>query len=176
MPTKTTERRPTAPARPVLEAERRAATAEKRANSQAEQIRASADRVREVEHKAAADLADMREDRDRWRKQAEKLAVALERLRAPVVTMPAPVAAPSPIRVAEPAAEATLTEGHDTTILFGIPSIAEHLGITERRARHLSDKGSLPTFKLPKSAIICARPETLKIWLAEQEAAAKGAH
>lgn len=67
----------------------------------------------------------------------------------------------------------TDTEGQDTTILFGIPSIAEHLGITERQARHLSDKGSLPTFKLPKSAIICARRETLKTWLAEQEAAAR---
>ncbi|CAA2145591.1 hypothetical protein [Methylobacterium bullatum] len=34
----------------------------------------------------------------------------------------------------------------------------------------------LPTFKIKRSALVCARPATLLAWLAEQEAQALGPH
>lgn len=63
----------------------------------------------------------------------------------------------------------------DNDLLYGAPAIAAFLGLGERQARHLSDTGAIPTFKLPGNKIICARRSTLSAWLAEREAkAAKG--
>ncbi|ACB28432.1 hypothetical protein [Methylobacterium radiotolerans] len=57
-------------------------------------------------------------------------------------------------------------------ILLGLAAVADFLGITERQARHLAGKGSLPVFKLRKSGLVAARPESLRAWLAAEEAAA----
>ena len=54
-------------------------------------------------------------------------------------------------------------------LLYGVPAIAEFLGVRVRQARHLCESGRLPTFKLG-SQKICARRSTLWRWLAEQEA------
>ena len=58
-------------------------------------------------------------------------------------------------------------------LLYGMPAIAVHLGLKTPQARHLSDKGSIPTFKVGK--LTCARRSTLNAWLAEREAAALAA-
>lgn len=58
-------------------------------------------------------------------------------------------------------------------LLYGVPAIAEHLGISQRQARHLSERRSIPTFRLPGNTMICARRSSLNAWLAEQEAAAR---
>lgn len=55
-------------------------------------------------------------------------------------------------------------------LLFGVPLIADFLGLTVRQTRHLIDIGALPVFKLPGSNILCARRSTLSVWLSEQEA------
>lgn len=65
-----------------------------------------------------------------------------------------------------------MTDTHEAPLLMGLPAIAGFLGLSERQARHLASKGTLPVFKLKQSALICARPTTLRSWLAEQEAAA----
>ena len=59
----------------------------------------------------------------------------------------------------------------DGDLLFGVPKIADFLGVTERQARHQCESGRLPTFKMGQ--IICSRRSTLWRWLAEQEAAAE---
>lgn len=61
----------------------------------------------------------------------------------------------------------------DRDLLYGVPAIADHLGLTSRQARHLADTGAVPTFKLPGNKIVCARRSTLNAWLAEREAAAR---
>lgn len=58
-------------------------------------------------------------------------------------------------------------------LLYGMPAIARHLGLKVPQARHLSDKGTIPTFKIGK--LTCARRSTLEAWLAEQEAQARSA-
>lgn len=63
----------------------------------------------------------------------------------------------------------------DRDLLYGMPAIADHLGIGERQARHLADTQAIPTFKLPGNKIICARRSTLNGYLATQEAAALAA-
>lgn len=55
-------------------------------------------------------------------------------------------------------------------LLYGVPAIAAHLGVSARQARHLGETGAIPTFKLPGNKIICARRSTLNAWLAEREA------
>lgn len=60
----------------------------------------------------------------------------------------------------------------ESDLLYGVPAIARHLGLKVPQARHLADKGAIPTFKLPGNKNICARRSTLSAWLAEREAAA----
>lgn len=55
-------------------------------------------------------------------------------------------------------------------ILLGLAAVAGFLGISERQVRHLAGKGSLPLFKLRKSGLVAARPESLREWLAAEEA------
>ena len=62
---------------------------------------------------------------------------------------------------------------HDPDFLYGMPAVAAHLGLKVPQARHLSDKGTIPTFKVGK--LTCARRSTLNAWLAEREAAALAA-
>ncbi len=52
-------------------------------------------------------------------------------------------------------------------LLYGMPAIAEHLGLTEPQGYHLAAKGSLPTFKVGRK--VCARRSSLDAWLAKQE-------
>ena len=60
-------------------------------------------------------------------------------------------------------------------LLYGMPEIAAFLGLKVPQARHLSDTGAIPTFKLPGNRNTCARRSSLATWLAEQEAAALAA-
>ncbi|WP_131116481.1 DNA-binding protein [Lichenihabitans psoromatis] len=55
-------------------------------------------------------------------------------------------------------------------LLYGMPAIADHLGLKVPQARHLSDKRTIPTFKVGR--LTCARRTTLTAWLIEQEAKA----
>ncbi len=55
-------------------------------------------------------------------------------------------------------------------LLNGMPAIAAFVGLKVAQARHLSDRGILPTFKLDGYRNTCARRSTLTAWLAAQEA------
>jgi hypothetical protein len=61
----------------------------------------------------------------------------------------------------------------DADLLYGMPAIAGHLGLKVPQARHLADKGTIPTFKVGK--MTCARRTSLNAWIAEQEATALAA-
>lgn len=52
-------------------------------------------------------------------------------------------------------------------ILIGANNIARFLGATPRQVWHWCEKGHLPHFHIGKR--LCARPETLRRWLEEQE-------
>lgn len=58
----------------------------------------------------------------------------------------------------------------DVDLLYGMPAIAEFLGMELDQARHLARQGEFPTFKIRK--LRCARRSTLRRWLADLEAAA----
>lgn len=60
---------------------------------------------------------------------------------------------------------------NDADLLYGMPAIASFLGLKVPQARHLSDKATIPTFKIGK--LTCARRSSLSTWLAEQEAKAR---
>ncbi len=55
-------------------------------------------------------------------------------------------------------------------LLYGARAIADYLGISERRALYLAEKGSLPFWKDGRT--ICARRSTVAAWLDERERAA----
>lgn len=52
-------------------------------------------------------------------------------------------------------------------LLIGIKTIARFLGITDRQASWLEERGHLPTFKIGRRP--CARPESLRAWLKDEE-------
>ena len=56
-----------------------------------------------------------------------------------------------------------VTEGD---LLYGVPAIANFLGIGVRHARHLCEMDRVPTFKL--GSMICSRKSALSRWLDEQ--------
>ena len=56
-------------------------------------------------------------------------------------------------------------------LLYGVRSIAEYLGVTERRALYLAEKRAFPFWK--EGRTICARRSTIKAWLDERERAAR---
>ena len=58
----------------------------------------------------------------------------------------------------------------DGDLLYGVPAIADFLGVSVRQARHQCEVGRVPSFKLGQ--IICGRRSTLWRWLAEQESGA----
>lgn len=61
-----------------------------------------------------------------------------------------------------------MTEQVDTAdLLYGVQAIAKFLGLRERQARHLCEKGSLPTWKEGK--MICSRRSTIRKWMEERE-------
>ena len=55
-------------------------------------------------------------------------------------------------------------------LLYGMPAIAEFIGLSTAQAKHLARGHLLPTFKLGKR--VCARRSTLTAWLAECESGA----
>lgn len=48
-------------------------------------------------------------------------------------------------------------------LLYGLKAIGDHIGLTERQAKHLHDKGDLPTRK--KGKRVCATEAALNDWL-----------
>ncbi|MBN9074321.1 MAG: DNA-binding protein [Rhizobiales bacterium] len=56
-----------------------------------------------------------------------------------------------------------MTDDRKGDLLYGVKAIAEHLGVTERRAQYLKDKGSIPTFYLDST--VCSRRSLLNEWL-----------
>lgn len=61
----------------------------------------------------------------------------------------------------------TQPPGAPGRLLYGLKAIAEHVGITERQAKHLHDKGDLPTRK--KGKRVCATEGALNGWLRNLE-------
>lgn len=55
--------------------------------------------------------------------------------------------------------------------LVGAKVIAKFLGITPRQVFRQTEAGNLPVFRLGR--IICARPERLREWIAQQEDAGR---
>ncbi|WP_340584071.1 DNA-binding protein [Brucella pseudintermedia] len=60
-------------------------------------------------------------------------------------------------------------------LLYGVPAIAQFLGLGNRQVYHLKDTGSLPTFTLGDTGKVCALKSTLRTWLRDQEAKAQEA-
>ena len=56
-------------------------------------------------------------------------------------------------------------------ILYGLRAIARFLGVSERQALSLKEKGSLPHWH--EGRTICCRPATLRLWFATREAAGR---
>jgi hypothetical protein len=55
----------------------------------------------------------------------------------------------------------------EAEILMGHKEIARFLGLTPRQVSWMDENGRLPTFRLGRRP--CARPETLRSWLRDQE-------
>lgn len=53
-------------------------------------------------------------------------------------------------------------------LLYGAKAIAEFLGIRDRQALYLIEKGSLPVWR--EGRTVCARRSTLKRWIEQSEA------
>lgn len=64
-------------------------------------------------------------------------------------------------------------EKEGTDLLYGVPAIAEFLGLGNRQVYHLKDTGALPTFTLGDTGKVCALKSTLTNWFREQEAKAR---
>lgn len=62
-------------------------------------------------------------------------------------------------------------EGAD--LLYGVPAIAQFLGLGNRQVYYLKDSGALPTFTLGDTGKVCALRSALKGWLADQASKAK---
>jgi hypothetical protein len=58
-------------------------------------------------------------------------------------------------------------------LLYGAGAIASYLGMTEHACRHLIAESVIPTFKI--GSRICARRESIDLWLCDQEARAQAA-
>jgi len=48
----------------------------------------------------------------------------------------------------------------ETDLLYGVPAIAEHLGLREKQCRSRIEAKQIPTFKM--GGTLCARKSTLK--------------
>ncbi|MGO4665495.1 DNA-binding protein [Bosea sp. 2RAB26] len=59
----------------------------------------------------------------------------------------------------------------DADLLYGVPSIAQHLRLKPRQVYHLIEVSGLPTFRL--GGKVCTRRSTLTAWLTECEAKAR---
>lgn len=80
-------------------------------------------------------------------------------------------------RAAPPADRATIRpEESGGVMVYGIPAIAKHLGLTTRQAKHLHDTGRLPTFTPPGSRRVAAKRDTLNALLKQWETAGPAPH
>lgn len=70
--------------------------------------------------------------------------------------------------------EKTTTVGGTTKadLLYGVPAIARYLDMREPQARHLCERGDIPTFRMGR--IICSQRSTIDAHLAERQALALG--
>lgn len=59
-----------------------------------------------------------------------------------------------------------MTSKNKPDLCHSYEEIGQHLGLTARQAKHLSETGRLPTFKLGR--IVCALRSKLDLWLDEQ--------
>lgn len=59
---------------------------------------------------------------------------------------------------------------NEPQVLYGVAAIATFLGIEEKACRHRVEAKQIPTFKIGR--MICARPSSLRTWLAAKEAEA----
>lgn len=66
----------------------------------------------------------------------------------------------------------THTAPAEPPLLLGLEAIAGFLGMTPRQLRQIASKGDVPLFKLKRSGLLAARPESLRAWLTAEEAAA----
>jgi hypothetical protein len=62
-----------------------------------------------------------------------------------------------------------MTQESEPALLYGVAAIAKFLGLETKAARHHVENGIIPTFKMKGSRMVCARPATLRQWLADQE-------
>ena len=60
--------------------------------------------------------------------------------------------------------------GDHADLLYGAPAVADYMNMTERQARYLMDKGSLPSFKIDGK--VCSTRGDVDAWLAEARAKA----
>jgi len=60
-----------------------------------------------------------------------------------------------------------MTDPENSDLLYGVAAIASYLGLTEKQARHRTQQGTIPTFKM--GSVVCARRSSLRAWLANLE-------
>lgn len=58
-------------------------------------------------------------------------------------------------------------------LVWGLGSIAKHLGVTKRQAHYQHEKGNLPTFKPPGTNRIAARRDSLDALVRQWESAGR---
>lgn len=68
------------------------------------------------------------------------------------------------------AGESIAVVGETADLLYGMATIAAHLGMSKRSALHQQEKGLLPTFKMGRT--VCARRSTLSAHMADRESGA----
>lgn len=99
---------------------------------------------------------DARVSSDFLREALDRPSAEIGDLRAEVRVLSRLVAATDPIP--------TRQEAEDTPdLLYGMPSIAAHLGLTEAQGYHLHANRTLPTFNIGRR--VCARRSDLDAWL-----------
>lgn len=64
-----------------------------------------------------------------------------------------------------------MTDNTESDLLYGVPAIATHLGLTDKQVYHLHDQVKLPTFKVGRK--VCARKSALARHFADQERSAR---
>ena len=66
-----------------------------------------------------------------------------------------------------------MDQSENSDLLQGYAEIGEHLRMTPNAAKHRVKSEAIPVFRMGR--IVCARRSTLNAWLAEREAAGRGA-
>lgn len=142
----------------TIEAKQRVALEiERRFKLQKEVERAVTEALREarrVERDAHAEC-------EMWRRRAEVAEARIEELRGINRT------ARQSTRHPESPQMSTIQRSAD--LLRGAAAIAQHLGMTEKAARHKIEAKIIPTFRIPGDSTICARRSSLDCFLRDCE-------